>query len=101
MLMSSCVFNELKYDRKCLLAVAILDGCAAIGWSIRTDRAGFCEKSADHTGPCQTALVAVALVFSWISAIVVVVCTLITWKRKRKHPRCRYTCLDEPSRIQS
>lgn len=70
MLMRSCVFNDLKYDRKCLLGVAILDGCAAIGWSIRTDRAGFCEKSADHTGPCHTALVAVALVFAWISTIV-------------------------------
>jgi hypothetical protein len=25
--MRSCVFNDLKYDRKCLFGVAILDGC--------------------------------------------------------------------------
>lgn len=68
MLMRSCVFNELKYDRKCLFSVAILDLCAAIGWSVRIDRAGFCEKAADNTGQCHTALVAVALVFAWLSA---------------------------------
>ncbi|KAI9457765.1 hypothetical protein BJY52DRAFT_1187116 [Lactarius psammicola] len=68
MIMRSCVFNDLKYDRKCLLGVAILDACAAIGWSVRIDRTGFCEKSADNTGTCHTALVAVALVFAWLSA---------------------------------
>lgn len=41
---------------------------AAVGWSIRIDKKGFCEKSADNTGPCHTALIAVALVFAWLSA---------------------------------
>jgi len=67
MLTRSCVFNALKYDRKCLFGVFILDACAAVMWSIRTDRKSFCEKSANNTGSCHTALVAVALVFAWLS----------------------------------
>ncbi|KAF8270322.1 hypothetical protein EI94DRAFT_1722958 [Lactarius quietus] len=66
-LMKSCVFNKLKYDRKCLFAVAILDAFAAIGWSLRTDRTGFCERAANHKGSCHTALVGVALFFAWLS----------------------------------
>ena len=42
---------------------------AAVGWSLRVDRSGFCAKAANHTGSCHTALVAVALVFAWFSAI--------------------------------
>jgi hypothetical protein len=71
MFMRSCVFNTLKYDRKCLFAVAFLDAVAAIGWSLRVDKKGFCERAANHSaGSCHTALVAVALVFAWLSAIV-------------------------------
>jgi len=68
MFLRSCVFNKLKYDRKCLWAVAILDAVAAVGWSLRVDRKGICEKAVGHKGSCHTALVAVALVFAWLSA---------------------------------
>jgi hypothetical protein len=99
MLMRSCVFNDIKRDKKCLFGVTVLDFCkfiglhpfaryawfprligplnlivgAAVGWSIRLDRkAEFCtrpERGAGTSG-CHTALIVLGLVLAWISVIV-------------------------------
>ncbi|KAI0255399.1 hypothetical protein BJV78DRAFT_1279557 [Lactifluus subvellereus] len=68
--MRSCVFNDIKSDRKALFAVALFDSCAAIGWSVRLDKNGLCVQPSGGTGTCHAVLFIVALVFAWISVIV-------------------------------
>ncbi|KAI0003242.1 hypothetical protein BJV74DRAFT_520393 [Russula compacta] len=70
MLVRSCVFSEAKYDRKVLFCVALLNGCAAVGWSIRLHRIALCANPSGSTGPYCAAPIAVGLAFAWISTIV-------------------------------
>ncbi|KAI0303390.1 hypothetical protein B0F90DRAFT_1367591 [Multifurca ochricompacta] len=70
LLMRSCMFNDIKLDRKALLGVTILDAFAAVAWSIHVDKKGFCAKSLDGQGKCHTPLLIFALILAWISVLV-------------------------------
>jgi len=88
-LMRSCVFNDIKHDKKVLLCVTVLDFCAAIGWPIRLDKeAGFCSKL-DHRGhgTCRTALIILGLVLAWISVVVSLSAAMSANHGRKKRPR--------------
>ncbi|KAH9985580.1 hypothetical protein BJV77DRAFT_108916 [Russula vinacea] len=69
-LMRSCVFNDIKRDKKALFCVTVLDICAAVGWAIRLDRkALFCTRP-EHGSSCHTGLIVLGLILAWISIII-------------------------------
>jgi len=86
----SCVFNNIKSDREALSCVTVLDLAAAIAWSVRLDKKGFCAKpSGSSTGSCHTALIAAGLVLAWISIIIsysAAVCANHGGAKKKKRP---------------
>lgn len=86
MLMRSCVFNDIKHDKKVFLCVTVLEFCAAVGWPIRLDReAGFCARLEPHPsrrGTCHTALIVLGLVLAWTS-VVLSLCAAVASKHGR------------------
>ncbi|KAF8478945.1 hypothetical protein DFH94DRAFT_682532 [Russula ochroleuca] len=85
-LMRSCVFNDVKRDKKALCCVTVLDVCVAIGWAIRLDRTVvFCTRP-EH-GSCHTALIVLGLILAWISVIVSLCATMCAnHGRKKRRP---------------
>jgi len=87
--MRTSVLNEGKHDRPILFCVTLLDVCAAVAWSVRLDRSGFCAKQQGNNNKCHTALIGVAVTFSWI-AVAISYCSAV-WadhgaKKQKRRP---------------
>ncbi|KAI0282543.1 hypothetical protein BGY98DRAFT_89357 [Russula aff. rugulosa BPL654] len=98
-LMRSCIFNDIKHDKKALFCVTVLDFCAAVGWPIRLDReAGFCAGLDRRPGgTCHTGPIVLGLVLAWIS-VILSLCAAVCANHGRKNRRRPSPLQLDPSR---